>query len=269
MKKWIKIIFDPGASTVPVPLVFLSIAIVVTFQLPAYILMRHDYLMPGVLANELISILGVPLLIVFLLGYNSKRLFPFGFPRLRFILVLIVFTAAADVLMDYLTYASELVFPPSDDYIKTLERLIRIDGPMSCVIKLFVLCIVPGICEEIFFRGYIQTSIEAKWGRIVAILIASFLFALLHGNIWYFHLYFLLGLIMGWLYIISGTLVIPIVFHILNNTWTVMGKAYGFELPLNSKMATGDIALIAVASVVVFITGRYLCTRLRLVASRR
>lgn len=240
MKRWINIIFTPGASVASVPLVFLSVVIVIAFQLPAQLLMRRGYMMWGIAVNEIIAILGVPLLIVFLFGFDRKKLFPLRLPSLGAILMLIIFTVAADVLIDYLTYASELILSPPPDVIEGLEKLIAIDGPSILVAKLFVLCLLPGICEEVFFRGFCQGSLEAKWGRWVALLTASILFALLHGNPWYFHLYFILGLIMGWLYIISKTLIIPIAFHVMNNAWTITVKAYNLGPPVAEKFGIYD-----------------------------
>lgn len=45
-----------------------------------------------------------------------------------------------------------------------------------------VVGIMPGIGEELLFRGYLQASIKARWGKWAGILIASALFGIAHIN---------------------------------------------------------------------------------------
>lgn len=51
-------------------------------------------------------------------------------------------------------------------------------------IRLFVAVIMPllsaGLPEELFFRGFLQTRLEKKWGRVVAVLLQAILFTAWH-----------------------------------------------------------------------------------------
>ena len=88
------------------------------------------------------------------------------------------------------------------------------------------------VAEEVFFRGYVQRnclrlveSFEGRPGMLLkftSIIVSAACFALAHaivqGQIVSF-LTFLPGLILGWIFIRTGSLLAPILFHGLANAW--------------------------------------------------
>jgi hypothetical protein len=76
------------------------------------------------------------------------------------------------------------------------------------------LVIVAPITEEFFFRGVLLHRLAAKWGIRPAIIITSLVFGFLHLNFLGLSLF---GLVMALLYIKTGTLIVPIICHTLNN----------------------------------------------------
>lgn len=51
---------------------------------------------------------------------------------------------------------------------------------ISIIAIAFSLALKAGIVEEMIFRGYIMKLIETKWNKYIAVLLPSFIFALLH-----------------------------------------------------------------------------------------
>lgn len=43
--------------------------------------------------------------------------------------------------------------------------------------------LIPGICEEVLFRGFAQTRFVARWGEVRGIALASLFFAAMHGSV--------------------------------------------------------------------------------------
>ena len=75
------------------------------------------------------------------------------------------------------------------------------------------------ILEELLFRGAIQSHLqEAMPQPWMAILIASAIFGVVHMNPAQIPFAFLLGMIFGWLYYRTGSLLPGIVGHVLNNS---------------------------------------------------
>jgi len=79
-----------------------------------------------------------------------------------------------------------------------------------------LIALVAGIAEEALFRGVIQiglTNLMTPWG---AIALTGVLFGLLHLiTPTYAALAGLIGVYLGWLMILSGNLLLPIVVHVL------------------------------------------------------
>lgn len=84
------------------------------------------------------------------------------------------------------------------------------------------LAIAPALCEEVFFRGICQGVFTLTWGARGGLILSSAFFAIAHGSVWYFPLYFLLGLYLGVLHHRSGGLLWPILAHAVNNAWTLI-----------------------------------------------
>ncbi|MCM3272606.1 CPBP family intramembrane glutamic endopeptidase [Paenibacillus elgii] len=81
------------------------------------------------------------------------------------------------------------------------------------------LAFVVGVSEELIFRGYLYSYLQEYWGvsAILSLTIVNVIFGLLH-----FHQgrsaiidTATLGFAMSQLYIQSGSLLLPIIFHIL------------------------------------------------------
>ncbi len=83
--------------------------------------------------------------------------------------------------------------------------------------------------EEYFFRGYLTQAVGGLLGRVAAVLIPAFLFALAHGAqsapVFIDRLAF--GIIAGILVIRTGGLEAGIAMHVLNN-WLAFGLALAF-----------------------------------------
>ncbi len=90
-------------------------------------------------------------------------------------------------------------------------------------VNLFVIAIIPAIAEELLFRGVLQNLISRLTGRkVLAVWITAFLFSLIHMQFFGFIPRFFLGLIMGYLYLWSGSLWLPIAAHFANNAGAVL-----------------------------------------------
>jgi hypothetical protein len=81
-----------------------------------------------------------------------------------------------------------------------------------------VVAIIPGIGEELLFRGLLQNSLH-RWtkNKHVAIWVAAFLFSAIHLQFYGLFPRMALGALFGYLYVWSGNLWYPMIAHIANN----------------------------------------------------
>lgn len=84
-------------------------------------------------------------------------------------------------------------------------------------------CIFGPIMEEICFRGLILDGLlKTQCRPWLAILISALLFALLHGLGANFVTAMLFGILVGWLYWRTGSIIPGIIIHITNNSLTAI-----------------------------------------------
>ena len=122
----------------------------------------------------------------------------------------------------------------------------------------FVIALLAPVVEEVVFRGAILrallSSMQSKWG---AICISAALFAPIHFNPAQTPHAFLMGLLMGWLYMRTGSIVPGVVFHWANNTVAyLIAVAYpGDETKLVDIFGGNETAVImsVVFSLCIFI----------------
>lgn len=92
-----------------------------------------------------------------------------------------------------------------------------------------VLGLAAGASEEIFFRGFMQSRLREHWSPAAAVLASSAAFAALHPDVSVVHmvLALALGVYLGWVVEVSGSVLPAIVCHVVNNTIYTLQTALG------------------------------------------
>lgn len=90
------------------------------------------------------------------------------------------------------------------------------------------------VTEEVFFRGIILHVAKQNRGNLYAVIISSFLFAIGHLNGVQFISAFFMGLIIGYVVILTDNVYIGIIIHTMNNIFSlfnanVLNKVWGME----------------------------------------
>lgn len=105
---------------------------------------------------------------------------------------------------------------------KTFGNLIRADNFAEMFLVIITISVVPAICEEVMFRGYIQRSFGFKFKPHIAAILTALFFALYHFNPYGLIPLAIIGFYLGFAAYMSQSLVIPIIIHFLNNFFAVM-----------------------------------------------
>lgn len=90
---------------------------------------------------------------------------------------------------------------------------------------LIFMCLVPAICEEVFFRGTLTNAYNV-YGEKFSIIVSALVFALFHFDIQNFIAPFLLGLLFASLIEVTGSILPAIVAHFVNNVIAVLTARY-------------------------------------------
>ncbi|MDZ4710390.1 MAG: type II CAAX endopeptidase family protein [Saprospiraceae bacterium] len=112
-----------------------------------------------------------------------------------------------------------------------LKTLLVMETPGALLANIFVIALIPGLGEELIFRGIIQKELykyfQSPW---VAILVASIIFSAMHFQFAGFMPRFFLGMILGLLFYWTNNLWISILVHAFNNAFQVILSYFKPEL---------------------------------------
>ena len=86
---------------------------------------------------------------------------------------------------------------------------------------IIVFAVLPGICEELFFRGLLLSSFRKKMSPMAAVTLTAFFFAVMHMDLSRFSFTFVMGVILGIVLLYTKNILAPILIHILCNATTL------------------------------------------------
>ena len=99
-------------------------------------------------------------------------------------------------------------------------------------VALILIALVPAVCEELAFRGFILTGMRQPAGgqrerRWRAIVVSSLFFALAHGILQQQISAFFLGLVLGYIAYQAQSVWPAILYHLTHNTTACLAHASG------------------------------------------
>ncbi len=100
----------------------------------------------------------------------------------------------------------------------------------ALLLGVFHIGLVPAVCEEVMYRGYVQRAFEKSWGITAAILISGAIFGAYHLQISNFLPLATLGVFLAYLTYISDSLVPAMVAHFINNGGQVVASSFYPEM---------------------------------------
>ena len=110
-----------------------------------------------------------------------------------------------------------------DELQKVTEYLTNFTGLNELLVAMVVVAIIPAVGEELLFRGLIQTRLQRIAGNAhVAIWVSALLFSAFHLQFYGFVPRLLLGALFGYLFFWSGSLLIAMLAHFVNNGFSLL-----------------------------------------------
>ena len=104
------------------------------------------------------------------------------------------------------------------------RALSHLDAPMT-VTALAVIGLGAGLGEELFFRGYLLTRLAERWRPWVAVVVTGGLFGLAHLDVLHSSFALVVGVLLGWVSLRTGSIRATIVAHAVNNAVGVLTMA--------------------------------------------
>ncbi|MDY0151470.1 MAG: ABC transporter permease subunit/CPBP intramembrane protease [Candidatus Cloacimonas sp.] len=203
-------------------IVYFTIALVALYYLGGYFQAKD--LMSGLLKTQVYVILIPVLGVLGALKLKGKDILRLKMPKLKELVLIPFIAIPAAIIVSIISQLTNLVFPFPPAYLKLLGKLFTMDSNLWKVF--LVMAVTPGICEELLFRGFMMRFFE-KNGAKMAVIISALLFAAFHLDPFRFLPVFLLGLLLGYLTVRSGSIINSMLSHTINNGLALFLVTYG------------------------------------------
>jgi len=103
------------------------------------------------------------------------------------------------------------------------ERFLGVESIYLLFFNLLMIAVIPGIGEEMVFRSVLQPLFGKLFRNVHAgLVLSAFLFAFMHMQFYGFLPRFVLGIFLGYAYLWSGSVWLPVMMHTLNNAAAVV-----------------------------------------------
>jgi sodium transport system permease protein len=165
-----------------------------------------------------LMILIPPAMMAILLTSRPASTLRLRWPEWRYVILAVALVFSLNPMVNELKPLVEWLFPISSVIKVSLSQILSQSPTLGTTIVAFAL--VPAICEEFAFRGFILSGLEHQHRTRSAILLSALMFGFLHVLLSLFQQLFnatLLGIVLGLLAVRSGSILPGLIFHLLNN----------------------------------------------------
>ncbi len=144
---------------------------------------------------------------------------------------------------------------------ETLMALFQAEGVGVLLANLFVFALVPAVCEELFFRGYMLGHARRRWNVHVSVWIVAALFSFIHLQALGFFSRMALGGLLGYFVVYGGSLWSSMAAHFVFNGAAIVAQVFVSEEDLEIMSGEAErpvwyVALIS-ATLTLFLLHRY------------
>jgi membrane protease YdiL (CAAX protease family) len=152
----------------------------------------------------------------------KKNFSPIKVFRLRAVNKKIIFSAiliglSLSVLADEADRLLNMIFPMPEPILDALEEALKINTMWDFLIIVFSAVFLAAVCEEMLFRGFLQTSFEQSFDVTKAVMLTALLFGVVHFNPWWTIQLIIFGVFLGVLSWKSKSIIPSMIVHGLNN----------------------------------------------------
>jgi sodium transport system permease protein len=175
-----------------------------------------------VAVTQLVVVVTPALLMTVMLTRSPRQTLLLRWPRWGAIaataLLAVVLHPAAHVLQKAVMH----LYPLSEEMQEALAGLESLFAGAPWWQIVMVVATAPAVCEELAFRGFIFTGLRNTGSPWRAICVSAVFFGLSHGILQQSLIACLIGVLLGWLALRTGSILPGMVFHLVHNSLGVL-----------------------------------------------
>lgn len=193
----------------------------------------------GLIATEVIIFL-IPVLYAIYIKADIKNTFSLRLPRVRDIFGAIFIWIGGYFLINITTQILLALFPQGADVLEAVNSSVMMD---SLLASLIVVALIPALCEEVLFRGFLLGAFKgkSKKSKIWAVITVGVLFGIMHLNFIRIVPTAMLGILFAYCALVTKSIWTSVFMHFLNNGFSVcvlyISQNYLSDISLSTEVS--------------------------------
>jgi membrane protease YdiL (CAAX protease family) len=116
--------------------------------------------------------------------------------------------------------------------------LLHPNNILDQILIVAVVAVTPAVCEEVFFRGFLQRSFELRYNKVIGAILAAVFFAFMHMNPFGTVALFILGFYFGYAVYKTDSILVGMLLHFLNNLLSTLVTFFQPGSDVNSSFSS-------------------------------
>lgn len=177
----------------------------------------------GLLITEYLLLLAPILLILWFIRVDIVKTLNLHMPRPGVIIGTLLIAPSCLIVLIQVGVWQNKILPLPEEFARFAELLFDIgDSSWGLPALFFVVAVSPAICEEALFRGVLISGLRPRMPQWAVIVIVGVLFGLFHLSVYRFVPTGLIGMVLTYLVIRSGSILPGVIGHLIVNGSSVL-----------------------------------------------
>ena len=191
-------------------------------------------------------------------GFDIARTLSLRFPsRLQTFGGIVVLAGGLQLAL-LLAWLQSLILPVPTEYLEAISGTLTADSLLRYAWLLVLAAAAPAVVEETLFRGVVLAACRRRLPTAAAVVVVGLVFGLFHltpETVFRFLPTAWLGMVLGWVVVVSGSLPLAVLLHFLNNAFVLTLTALPIGDSAASSVDEGPPYAVMVTAPVIFLWG--------------
>lgn len=230
-------------------IILFAVGLVLLIYIGSYVQLKFG--MTGIAFTQII-ILALPLLFAYYIKSDFKKVFSLKLPKFKHLVGATSLWLGTYLIVFVITNIILYYFPQNQEIVEGLNDALFMKD--NLLLNLALVALMPAICEELFFRGFILTSFKNNKKSYKGAIIASgILFGMMHMDFIRIIPTSILGITFAYAVCKTNSIGVSMFMHFLNNGFAVVVTHFSSKIVENIDSTETMVTSLSIIQLVSFV----------------